>query len=175
MKDRGYKTQPQSSEPVEIAPNSNPRKKHDMTKRKQDSPSAEYSVGYGKPPEATRFQRGQSGNRRGRPPEKRKDTESAIHRLLGERFVVVERGRRRRIPAEEVIYRQQRTKAMSGDLRAAKYLSERKERSPSSEAPKLEDPYDLSRLTDDELGDLERLLSKAAGETPDASPGRSFG
>ena len=48
---------------------------------------------------------------------------------------------------------------MSGDLRAAKYLSERKERSPTSEAPKLEDPYDLSRLTDDELGDLERLLS----------------
>jgi hypothetical protein len=94
---------------------------------------------------------------------------------LAERFVVVERGRRRRIPAEEVIYRQQRTKAMSGDLRAAKYLSERKERSPTSEAPKLEDPYDLSRLTDDELGDLERLLSKASDETPDAPPGKSFG
>jgi hypothetical protein len=94
---------------------------------------------------------------------------------LAERFVVVERGRRRRIPAEEVICRQQRTKAMSGDLRAAKYLSERKERSPTSEAPKLEDPYDLSRLTDDELGDLERLLSKASDETPDAPPGKSFG
>ena len=146
-----------------------------MTKRKQDLPSPEYSVGYGKPPEATRFQPGESGNLKGRPPGRRKDTESAIHRLLAERFVVVERGRRRRIPAEEVIYRQQRTKAMSGDLRAAKYLSERKERSPSSEAPTPEDPYDLSRLTDEELGDLERLLSKAANETPDAPPGKSFG
>jgi hypothetical protein len=65
----------------------------------------------------------------------------------------------------DFIYRQQRTKAMSGDLRAAKYLSERKERSPSSEAPKLEDPYDLSRLIDEELGDLERLLGKASDET----------
>ena len=145
-----------------------------MTKRKQDSPSPGYSVGYGKPPEATRFQPGKSGNLKGRPP-KRKDAEPAIHRLLAERFVVVERGRRRRIPAEEVIYRQQRTKAMSGDLRAAKYLSERKERSPSSEAPKLEAPYDLSRLTDEELGDLERLLGKASDETPDAPPGKSFG
>ena len=128
-----------------------------------------------KAPEATRFQPGKSGNLKGRPRGRRKDTESAIHRLLAERFVVVERGRRRRIPAEEVIYRQQRTKAMSGDLRAAKYLSERKERSPTSEAPKLEDPYDLSRLTDDELGDLERLLSKASDETPDEPPGKSFG
>jgi hypothetical protein len=146
-----------------------------MTKRKQDSPSSGYSVGYGKPPEATRFQPGKSGNLKGRPPVRRKDTESAIHRLLAERFVVVERGRRRRIPAEEVIYRQQRTKAMSGDLRAAKYVSERKERSPSSEALKPEDPYDLSRLTDEELGDLERLLGKASDETPDAPPGKSFG
>ena len=64
---------------------------------------------------------------------------------------------------------------MSGDLRAAKYLSERKERSLTSEAPKPEDPYDLSRLTDDEPGDLERLLSKASDETPDAPPGKSFG
>ena len=64
---------------------------------------------------------------------------------------------------------------MSGDLRAAKYLSERKERSLTSEASKLEDPYDLSRLTDDELGDLERLLSKASDETPDEPPGKSFG
>jgi hypothetical protein len=146
-----------------------------MTKRKQNSPSPEYSVGYGKPPEATRFQPGKSGNLKGRPPGKRKDTESAIHRLLAERFVVLERGRRRRIPAEEVIYRQQRTKAMSGDLKAAKYLSERKEKSPSSEAPKLEDPYDLSRLTDEELGDLERLLGKASDETPDPPPGKSSG
>jgi hypothetical protein len=41
---------------------------------------------------------------------------------------------------------------MTFGIRAAKYLSERKERSLTSEAPKLEDPYDLSRLTDDELG-----------------------
>ena len=146
-----------------------------MTKRKQDLPSPGYSVGYGKPPEATRFQPGKSGNLKGRPRGRRKDTESAIHRLLAERFVVVERGRRRRIPAEEVIYRQQRTKAMSGDLRAAKYLSERKERSLTWEESKPEDPYDLSRLTDDELGDLERLLSKASDETPDVPPGKSFG
>src|ERR1700733_3196651 len=49
MKDRGYKTQPQSSEPGEIVPNSNPWARHDMTKRKQDLPSPGYSVGYGKP------------------------------------------------------------------------------------------------------------------------------
>jgi hypothetical protein len=145
-----------------------------MTKRKEDSPSPGFSVGYGKPPEATRFQPGKSGNPKGRPVS-RKDTEPAIDRVLGERFVVVERGRRRRIPAEEVIYRQQRTKAMNGDLNAAKYLSERKERSPSSEAPKHKDPVDLSRLTDPELTDLDRLLDKASDETPDAPLGKDFG
>jgi hypothetical protein len=130
-------------------------------KRKEDLPSAGYSVGYGKPPEATRFQPGRSGNPNGRP-RSRKDTEPAIDRVLSERFVVVDRGRKRRIPAEEVIYRQLRTKAMNGDIKAAKYLDERKERSPSSEAPKLEASWDLSRLTREDLETLRHLAIKAS-------------
>jgi len=31
----------------------------------------DYEVGYGKPPRDTRFKEGQSGNPRGRPPERR--------------------------------------------------------------------------------------------------------
>jgi hypothetical protein len=145
-----------------------------MTKRKKDSPSPGFSIGYGKPPEATRFQPGKSGNPKGRPVS-RKDTEPTIDRVLGGRFVVLERGGKRRMPAEEVIYRQQRTKAMNGDLKAAQYLSERKERSPSSEAPKLKEPWDLSRLTDEELRDLIRLQEKACDEMPDVPLGKDFG
>jgi hypothetical protein len=55
-----------------------------------------YKVGYGKPPKATQFKRGRSGNPKGRPKGSRKlATDLAAE--LGERITIREDGRSRRI------------------------------------------------------------------------------
>ncbi|KAA9008748.1 DUF5681 domain-containing protein [Histidinibacterium aquaticum] len=60
----------------------------------------EYEVGYGKPPKATRFKPGQSGNPRGRPKSK-KNAHSIVEAVLFQPVAVTRNGRRTIIPAIE--------------------------------------------------------------------------
>jgi Family of unknown function (DUF5681) len=76
-----------------------------------------YDVGYGKPPAATRFKKGQSGNPKGRPRGKR-NASSLILRTLGAKVVINENGRRREITKFEAALTQLANKAAQGDMRA---------------------------------------------------------
>jgi hypothetical protein len=81
-----------------------------------------YEVGYSKPPKATRFQKGKSGNPSGRP---KKDPEPldpglVLQSIDSETIVVVDNGKRKRMTKAEIGFRQQFTKAIKGDLRAAR-------------------------------------------------------
>jgi hypothetical protein len=83
-----------------------------------------YKVGYGKPPRATRFQKGKSGNPSGRP---KKDPEPqdlglVLQSIDSETIVVVDNGQRKRMTKAEIGFRQQFTKAIKGDLRAARLI-----------------------------------------------------
>ena len=83
--------------------------------------SSDYPVGYGKPPEHTRFRKGHSGNPWGRP----KGSESVarvLRRVLDEKIVVRENGERRRITRLEAVLKQLTNKGMSGDLGAIRAL-----------------------------------------------------
>jgi Family of unknown function (DUF5681) len=81
----------------------------------------EYSVGKGKPPLHTRFQKGQSGNPRGRC-KGSKNVATLFAQVLNERVTVTENGKRRTITKREAILKQLANKAASGDYRAMKLV-----------------------------------------------------
>jgi Family of unknown function (DUF5681) len=80
-----------------------------------------YEVGYGRPPQRTRFQEGQSGNPKGRPGGSRNAT-TILNEALHERVVVTENGRRKSATKLEVIFKQLVNKAAQGDHRATQLL-----------------------------------------------------
>ena len=81
----------------------------------------QYTVGKGKPPEYTRFQKGQSGNPTGRR-KGSKNVATLLEQVLNERVVVTENGKRKRITKLEAMLKQLANKAASGDHRAIKLL-----------------------------------------------------
>ena len=144
-------------------------------KRKNTSSSTSYSVGYGKPPETTRFRPGKSGNLKGRPGRKTV-AERSILKILDEHVTVAERGVKRSIPVVEVIYRRLRSNAMNGDVRAARFLLEQKEKHSKQSESQSAEPYnDLKKLSDEELETLERIFEKASRVPLDPSPEKTDG
>jgi hypothetical protein len=81
----------------------------------------DYEVGYGKPPRETRFQKGQSGNPRGRPCGT-KNLKTRVREALKEPVLVTENGRRRKVTKGEAIITQLVNRAANADLRAVKIL-----------------------------------------------------
>jgi hypothetical protein len=81
-----------------------------------------YRVGYGKPPEHTRFKPGESGNPRGRP-KGRPSFASAIEQALSESVVVVEHGRRKRLTKLAATARQLANKGAAGDFGAVRLIA----------------------------------------------------
>src|ERR1700683_4792473 len=83
-----------------------------LTKWRRTAMSSEDDVGYGRPPQATRFKPGQSGNPRGRP-KGSVNLGTALNRTMRERIVIVEQGRRKTISKAEAIAKQAANRAVS--------------------------------------------------------------
>jgi hypothetical protein len=81
----------------------------------------DYAVGYGKPPLHTRFQKGQSGNPKGRP-RGRKNMSTLLSNALNGSVVVVENGRRKKITKREAIVTQLVNKSAAADLKATQIV-----------------------------------------------------
>ena len=93
-----------------------------MSRRKVKLPPegaqmGDYEVGYRRPPKATRFQPGRSGNPKGRP-RGRKNVSTILKDALYKPVVVTENGRKRKIPAVEALMMRMMRQALEGDLRA---------------------------------------------------------
>jgi uncharacterized protein (UPF0216 family) len=86
-----------------------------------DDDKPDYKVGYKKPPLHTRFQKGQSGNPRGRP-RGSKNFSTLLADALNEPVVVTEDGRRRKISKRELGFKQLANKFAMAEAQATKML-----------------------------------------------------
>jgi hypothetical protein len=92
----------------------------------KSKPKKAYEVGYGKPPVATRFKKGQSGNLNGRPPKKvtqELDPGKILQSIDNEEIFVFVDGKRKLMRKAEIEFRQTFTKAIKGDLTAARLIA----------------------------------------------------
>ncbi|MDR3487422.1 MAG: DUF5681 domain-containing protein [Bradyrhizobium sp.] len=85
----------------------------------------EYEVGYKKPPVATRFKKGSSGNPSGKRKEVAEDLDpgKVLQTIDNEEIIVTIDGKRKRMREGEIHFRQLFTKAIRGDLTAARLIA----------------------------------------------------
>jgi hypothetical protein len=86
-----------------------------------DDDKADYKVGYKKPPLHSRFQKGQSGNPRGRP-RGSKNFSTSLADALNELVVITEDGRRRKISKRDLGFKQLANKFAMAEAQATKTL-----------------------------------------------------
>jgi hypothetical protein len=91
-----------------------------VASRKPSEPSDEV-VGYRRPPKATQFKKGKSGNPKGRPKGSR-PIGAVLQEVLGQRISVTQNGKTRRLPALEVMLRRLANDAMRNEPVALKLM-----------------------------------------------------
>ncbi len=83
--------------------------------RRVDSIPADYDVGFCKPPKATQFKKGQSGNPAGRP-KGAKNTATVANAVLNEKITITENGRQKVVTKREALMKQLVNRSVQGDL-----------------------------------------------------------
>ncbi len=121
-------------------------------------PGDSYKAGYRRPPLATRFRPGTSGNPRGRPKGAR-NLATVVASTLAERVDVTENGRRKRITKLEAAVKQLVNRAASGEARSMSLLlalvqaGEAKTLQTGSRAPSADDALVLREIARRMKGD----------------------
>lgn len=83
----------------------------------EKTPDGDYEVGHGRPPKATQWQKGQSGNPKGRP-KADKTGPVNISDILNEPVEVMEKGKVKRVSNFEAMMKKTAQKAVRRDVRA---------------------------------------------------------
>jgi len=136
-----------------------------MTRSKPKKTTTSYSVGYRRPPEASQFKPGKSGNPRGRPTGTR-SVGALLQDILKQRVPVTEGSKTRRFGVLEVILRRLANDAMRSDHKAIKLfltLLDRYADSPES-------AVQLRELLAEDQEILKRYLPPAGAPAPHDPP-----
>lgn len=88
---------------------------------KKPRKAMDYEVGYGRPPKATRFKKGQSGNPRGRP-KTSKNLDTLLETELEAKITVREGGEEKQFSKREAIIKRIVQGALAGDIRQLHFL-----------------------------------------------------
>lgn len=129
----------------------------------------DYEVGYGRPPKATQFQPGQSGNRKGRPKGSR-NISIMLNEELAANVTVTLDGRRVKRTKGQIMVRQVVDKAAKGDLNAAKLILKLQSEAKSLPTPVItpNSPAAFQKvdteLTDEQCTDILRSIARDFGE-----------
>jgi hypothetical protein len=83
---------------------------------------SDHEVGYGKPPEKSRFKKGVSGNPKGRPKRKPVAAAEVVNKVLNASAEYRERGQVKRATRRELTLRNYVKLALKGDAKAAETL-----------------------------------------------------
>lgn len=129
-----------------------------MRRRKPKSArSVTYDVGYCRPPVATRFKPGQSGNKKGRP-KGRKNMTTYLIEELHRKVKVFEGGRYCWLSVLEVIVRRIISAAMKGDVKLINMLMSLPEPSPRRAGPS---DAEMSKMSLKELTEIYRSMIRS--------------
>jgi DNA modification methylase len=132
-------------------------------------PNAEYEVGFGRPPRASQFKPGQSGNPKGRG-KGRMNFSTELERELRTSITVTENGKTHKIPKQRAIVKQTVNKAASGD---AKHLGVIFQHARQQEAAASSAPSEYAYDSEEDRSVMEnirrRILDQKTGASaPDA-------
>ncbi|HZU91022.1 MAG TPA: DUF5681 domain-containing protein [Stellaceae bacterium] len=119
-------------------------------------PPGDYEIGYKRPPLHTRFQKGRSGNPRGRP-RGSKNLAGLLAAALNQPVVVVDNGQRRTMTKRDLVLVQLVNRSAKADLRATKILIDILQDVERRAAPVVETTA-VSTAADREI--VERLIAR---------------
>jgi hypothetical protein len=121
--------------------------------KRRSAKSTDYKVGYGHPPKATQFAKGQSGNPKGRR-KGSKTVGAVLQDILRQRVAVSENGKTRRLPALEVMLRRLANDAMRNEKSSLKFMLGLIDRYGQSSETELQ----VDELLEEDLAILKKFL-----------------
>ncbi len=105
-----------------------------------------YEVGYGKPPRSSRFQKGRSGNPKGRPKGSR-SAKSLLEQALAAPITISEGGTTKVVEQRMALFKAMVARAIKGDARSAALVVRLMEQLQLTERSKAHEPISLIRRT----------------------------
>jgi hypothetical protein len=127
-----------------------------MSKKSKKS-DADYEVGYGKPPKATQFKKGQSGNKKGRPKKSRNFT-TLLTEELDEVMTIREGNIKKRITARQLMAKTVVRAAINGDVRQQQFVAKHDDGADEPE------PF---RVTEEDEAEFAAMLAEYSKEAKD--------
>jgi hypothetical protein len=124
------------------------------------SEQEEEKVGFGRPPAATRFKPGQSGNPKGRP-KGSLNLKTDLRNELSETIQIREGERSLKVSKQRAMLKSLVAKALKGDARAANVVLTLVDKLFATDAAAVEE---VPALTSDDQAILERFLARRLGE-----------